>query len=139
MHIELEPTEDMVGIVTVSEPEFTLQANEEKMVEYTVTVAEPGYYAGSILVKAQIEGRGKVGYNADLAMFVREGDLKPYFYAGVALLVLVAVLVFVFFIRRASRKPRKRPSKKPVKRPVKKTSKRPAKAKRSSRSKRSKR
>lgn len=104
MDIELEPTEDMINLITLSEANFTLQANENKTVEYTVTINEPGYYSGGILVKADIENRGQIGYNADLSVFVNKSDLQPYFYVVILAIIVAIVLVFILFFRKVGKR-----------------------------------
>lgn len=108
MDIELIAVEDMENLITISEPEFTLQANEDKMVEYTVSINEPGYYSGAILVKASVENRTAFGYKADLAVFVNESNLQPYFYVVIAALVITAVLLFSLLFKLTKRKKRKK-------------------------------
>lgn len=102
MYVELEPTEGLEDYVTVSESSFTLQPNEDKIVEYTVAINETGYYYGSILVKAATEGGATVGYNAGLDVFVNEGDLQPYLFAGIVIAVLIFILVVIIVYRRIS-------------------------------------
>lgn len=106
MQIELSATGGMEGLITLAEANFTLQPNENKTVEYTVTINKPGYYDGGILVKASLGGKGSVGYQADLAVFVNESNLQPYFVA-IAAIVVAVVLVFALYFRKATR--RKRP------------------------------
>lgn len=108
MHIELQPVEDMENLITFSEANFTLQPNENKTVEYTVTINEPGYYSGGILVKADIEGRGRIGYNAGLAVFVNKSNLQPYFYVAIAAAVIVVILIFTLFFRKVMRRKRRK-------------------------------
>ena len=109
MNIELELTEDMINLITLSEANFTLPPNENKTVEYTVTINEPGYYSGGILVKADIEGRGRIGYNADLSVFVNRSNLQPYFYVVILAIIVAIVLIFILFFRKVmQRKSKKR-------------------------------
>lgn len=105
MQIELEAVEDMEKLIALSETNFTLQPNENRTIEYTVMINEPGYYSGGILIKASI-GRGSFGYKADLAVFVNKSNMQPYFVAIVAIVAVVVGIVFVFFLvfrRRGSR------------------------------------
>lgn len=102
MYIELYAVEDMENLITLSETYFTLQPQERKTVEYTVTINEPGYYSGGILIKANIENSSAFGYKADLSVFVRESDLQPYFYVATSAAVVAVVVVFVLFFRRAT-------------------------------------
>jgi hypothetical protein len=106
MTIELEAAEDMQNLITFSEQNFTLQPNETKTVEYTVTISEPGYYSGGVLVKAGIGDMGNIGYNAELSVFVYESDLQPYFYVAIAAIVVVVALVLIFFFRKVTKRKR---------------------------------
>jgi hypothetical protein len=108
MSVELSPVEDMIGLVTIPEANFTLQSNENKTVEYTVTVNEPGYYSGGIMVKANIEGRGTLGYTADLEVIVTKSNMEPYIYAGIIVVIAVAAIALVLLFRKSRTKRGKR-------------------------------
>ena len=103
MHIELSPVEDMKNLTSMSETNFTLQPNENKTIEYTITVNEPGYYSGGILIKASIENRGAIGYKDDLIIFVSKSNVEYYFYVVIAIIVAAIVLVFIFLFRKVAR------------------------------------
>ena len=103
MQIELEPVEDMEKLVTISEANFTLQPGEYKTVEYTVTINEPGYYKGGIVVKTK-SGMSSVGYTAELAVFVNRSNLEPYFYVAIAAVVIAVVLIFALIFRKTTRR-----------------------------------
>lgn len=104
MYIELEPVGDMKDLITFSETNFTLQANQSKTIEYTVTIKESGYYDGGVLIKANIENKGFVGYRADLAVFVYKSNLQPYFYVAIAAVAIAVASVFILFFRKTSRR-----------------------------------
>jgi len=87
----------------MSETNFTLQPNENKTIEYTITVNEPGYYSGGILIKASIENRGAIGYKDDLIIFVSKSNVEYYFYVVIAIIVAAIVLVFIFLFRKVAR------------------------------------
>jgi len=107
MKIELTAIEDMEGLITISESNFTIEPNGEKIVEYTVTIDKPGYYDGAILVKASREGKSTIGYKADLAVFVRESNLQPYFYIIIITIVIVMALIFALVFRKTTKKSKK--------------------------------
>jgi hypothetical protein len=102
LRIELSAVGNMDKLITLAENNFTLQPNESKIVEYTVTINEPGYYDGGILIKTDLGGKGSFGYRADLAVFVNESNLQPYFIAIIAVVVAV-VLAFALYFRKVTR------------------------------------
>ena len=108
MQVELSAVDNMTSLVSFSEENFTLAPNESKTVEYTVSVDEPGYYLGSVMIKATVPDRGSLGYNADLAVYVYKGNLQPYFYAGAAIVVIAVAAVAIFFFRKSTGRGSKR-------------------------------
>jgi len=108
MRIEMTAVEDMENLITISEANFTLQPKENKTVEYTVTINEPGYYSGGILVKATAGSMSTFGYKADLAVFVSRSNLEPYIYAAIAAVVLAIALAFILIFRKSMRKKTKK-------------------------------
>jgi hypothetical protein len=102
MSIHLEPTGDMVSLITISEPNFTLSPMENRTVEFTLTSSKVGYYTGAIMVKADIEGRGSVGYNDEISVFVNEANIKNYIYGGIAAAAVLCIAVFYIIFQRGS-------------------------------------
>ena len=103
MQVELEATEDMKNLVTFSEANFTIGPNQNKTVEYTVTINDPGYYNGGILIKIKTNSTF-VGYKADLSVFVSKSNLEPYFYIAIAAAVAIVAIIFVLYFRKSTRR-----------------------------------
>jgi hypothetical protein len=100
MQIALSPGGNMTGYIDIQEANFTLMPGENKTIQYTVNIDKPGYYDGSILVKAAISGKGAVGYNAEIAVFVNEANLMPYIAIGAGTIIVAAALAYAFVIRK---------------------------------------
>jgi len=104
MQVMLEPVEGMKNLISLSEANFTLQPNENKTIEYTVTINEPGYYTGGIMINAKAGNSSSVGYNAQLSVFVNKSNLEPYFYVAIAAVVIAVAIIFVLYFRKITRR-----------------------------------
>jgi hypothetical protein len=106
MQINLSPSGNMTQFITIEDANFTLMPGENKTVQYTVSIDKPGYYDGSILVKAAISGKGAIGYNAEIAVFVNRANFMPYLAIGAAIIIVGGALIYVFVLRKPKGKQR---------------------------------
>lgn len=93
--IVLQPVGDIPELIEISESSFTLQSNETKNIEYTLTISEPGVYTGGIVINVQAEDRGPtLAYQSDLAVIANKSKIVPEIYFAAIFVVIAAVVLF---------------------------------------------
>jgi hypothetical protein len=91
--VTLQSTGNITELINIPESSFTLQPNETKNIEYTLTISKPGIYTGGILinVKGGI-GTTTITYQSDLAVIANKSKTQPELY------VIITVVVILFLI-----------------------------------------
>ncbi|MBI5378363.1 MAG: hypothetical protein HZA82_07045, partial [Thaumarchaeota archaeon] len=101
--ISLSPAGNVSEIIKLSEESFSLQPNETKTIEYTVSVKDPGIYTGGVAVEVKAGNRtASLVYQADLTVFASKSKTIPELYILPILAVVLAALIVYF------RKPRRK-------------------------------
>lgn len=97
INIHLEATGNLSTAMKLSETDFSLQPNETKTIEYSLTIKDSGIYMGGVAIRTEAsEKRPSIVYQADLAVIANKSSMAPEVYGIIiALIVLVVVAVFI--------------------------------------------
>ena len=102
--ITLQSTGNITELINIPESSFTLQPNETKNVEYTLTISKPGIYDGGILINVKAgSGTPTIGYQSDLTVFANKSKTQPELYVIITVVVIV-FLIIVYLISKRHRK-----------------------------------
>lgn len=102
--IVLQPTGNISDLVKINMPtSFTLQSNETKNIEYTLTISKEGTYNGGIVINMRSNTTANIAYQADLTVFANRGKTQPELYV----IITVVVIVFLIIIYLKSKRSRK--------------------------------
>jgi len=97
--VSLETAENVTGIMSLSESNFTLQPNETKKIDFDVEVADPGVYDGYVLVTAKKPSeKTTLGYQLYITIIVTKSgfDLPSLALLGIVSAGAVGLVYFVF-------------------------------------------
>ncbi len=102
--IVLQPTGNISDLIKINMPtSFTLQSNETKNIEYTLTISKEGTYNGGIVINMRSNTTANIAYQADLTVFANRGKTQPELYV----IITVVVIVFLIIIYLKSKRSRK--------------------------------
>jgi uncharacterized membrane protein len=103
--IVLQPTGNISDLIKTNMPtSFTLQSNETKNIEYTLTISKEGTYTGGILISVKGQNiTSSIAYQADLTVFANKGKTQPELYIIITVIV-IAFLIIVYLKSMRSRK-----------------------------------
>jgi hypothetical protein len=105
LSIQLKPSENFTDIMEISEGNFTLQPNERKKVEYTVTVREPGVITGGIVVVPAIGNETlSYAYQSDLTVVAYRSPMILETYLAIILLAILFPIAFFVYKKKRSKK-----------------------------------
>jgi len=94
--ISTRPTDNFADIVQIPEQNFTLQPNESKIVQYTITVKEADNYSGGIVISASSQGKpSNIAYQSDLTIVATKHNIMPEIFLGI---IVLAILVPIFYL-----------------------------------------
>jgi hypothetical protein len=90
--VTLQSTGNITELINIPESSFTLQPNETKNIEYTLTISKPGIYTGGILINVKSTSTATITYQSDLAVIANKSKTQPELY------VIITVVVILFLI-----------------------------------------
>jgi len=112
--ISINPSGDWKDKMIIDEPEFVLEKGGTKEVFYTVTITEPGYYLGDVLVKFSEEtSKTHISLAQELEVFVKDisqnsmitggvigvSNFGKFFGIGLVLILGLALLIVIKLMR----------------------------------------
>ncbi len=109
--VSLAPYGDLENSTTLSDYNFTMEANETRTIEYTVTVSNPGSYRGGVSVKAApLDKPFSFTYQDELIVYAYQSSNTSLLYASAAVVFIAVVLLSVLlFLRKRGGKKKERP------------------------------
>lgn len=106
VQIKITPSGDWKDKMVINEPEFVLKKGETKEVFYIITITEPGFYKGDVLVKFS-EGTSKthVSLAQELEVFVKDnrsswitGGVIGGSSVGIGIIGLITAIVLIIVL-----------------------------------------
>jgi len=92
--VVLQSKGNISELIEIQESSFTLQSNETKNIEYTLTIKQPGIYTGGIVIEVEAEkGGASLVYQSDLAVIANRRKSMPEFYVLITLVVIIFSIV----------------------------------------------
>jgi hypothetical protein len=101
IQVNIKPSNNFVDILQIPEGNFTLQPNESKTVQYTVTVKEAGTYEGGAIISASSLVRpSNIAYQNDLKIIVTKHNIIPEIFLGVIVLAILVPIVYLAYKKK---------------------------------------
>jgi len=105
LQINMTPSDNFKSIMEINDANFTLGANETKVVHYTVDVKEAGTYTGGIVIDIRAIGQtGRLTYQSDLTVVATPNMLFPQIFLGIILLAIIIPVSYWFLKKRSKKK-----------------------------------
>jgi len=105
IEISLRPTENLTDIIEISEANFTLQPNESKIIDYTVSVKESGVYSGGIIIAANALGRfSNIAYQNEITLVVTKHNVMPEIFLGITVLAIAVPIIYLAYKKKVFKK-----------------------------------
>lgn len=96
--VSLQPKGNISDVVdSISESYFTLQPNETKNIEYTLTIRKDGIYTGGIVINVMGDNTlPTIAYQSDLTIIANKGKIGLEFYLIITSgIILLPIVVYI--------------------------------------------
>jgi hypothetical protein len=103
--IGVKPTDNFLNLLEVPVQNFSLAPNESRMVQYTISVKEPGNYFGGLIISANAPGKtSNVVYQSDLTIIVTKHNIILEIFLGIIVLAILVPIVYLAYKKKMFKK-----------------------------------
>jgi len=94
------PSVNSTNAYAIENGNFTLQPQESRIVNYSVTIKDPGFYREALNIYASAQNKTLFGFQSDLIISATKNTAIPDIFLAVIILAIILPLAFLVWKKR---------------------------------------